>query len=380
MPRDRRQRQREPLSDRRSAFRFPVSGERSQGQLRWGDHEIDVEVVDESAGGFAVEFDGPTECRVGDQLMLGVADEWVPVRVMFLDMQDVGVERFTTCNLVSHTRLGLKRISEDARWPTANRTSQGFWARFRRPRINVRKQKLWIAAAVFCAGLIVVGGVFMHATRRSQTFDPIAREGSDARVANIRNPLAFGPKGAFSLKRKADAQMRAMNEHLPNLPVSGGAGRAVASSRTIESAAAKSLAPRKAVHAPLAPTISSSAAKIGRSKALAKVSKQASNLVEHALELSEATIRIAQPEALLSPEMVARLHLSPAQQLQLQRLATEVRTSDRTTKSSSEFDAAQLTLGRRSLNILTGEQRKLLEAWQATRPAEGSGGIDKPVE
>jgi hypothetical protein len=168
-----------------------------------------------------------------------------------------------------------------------------------------------------------------------------------------------------------------MNEHLPNLPLSGGSGsgRAVASSRALESAAAKSLAPRKAVHAPLAPAISGSAAKIGRSKALAKVSKQASNLVEHALELSEATIRIAQPEALLTPEMVARLHLSPAQQLQLKRLALEVRTSDRTTGSPSEFDAAQLTLGRRSLNILTGEQRKLLEAWQATRPAD-----EKPAE
>jgi hypothetical protein len=377
MPRDRRQRQREPLSDRRSAFRFPVSGERSQGQLRWGDHEIDVEVVDESAGGFAVEFDGPTECRVGDQLLLGIGDDWVPVRVMFLDMQDVGVERFTTCNLMSHTRLGLKRISEDATWSKPNRARQGFWARFRRPRIHVRKQKLWIAAAVFVTGLIVVGGVFMHATRQSQTFDPIAREGTDARVANVRNPLVLGPKGTLSLKRKADAQVRAINEHLPNLPLSGGSGsgRAVASSRAIESAAAKSLAPRKAVHAPLAPAISGSAAKIGRSKALAKVSKQASSLVEHALELSEATIRIAQPEALLTPEMVARLRLSPAQQLQLKRLAIEVRTSDRTTGSPSEFDAAQLTLGRRSLNILTGEQRKLLEAWQVTRPAE-----EKPAE
>lgn len=377
MPRDRRKLQREPLSDRRAAFRFPVSGERSEGRLQWGDHEIDVEVVDESAGGFAVEFDGPTECRVGDQLMLGIGDEWVPVRVMFLDMQDVGVERFTSCNLVSHTRLGLKRIADDTSWPTYRAGRQGFWARFRRPRINVRKQKLWIAAAVFVAGLIVVGGVFMHATRRSQTFDPIAREGSDARVANFRNPLVLGPKGALSLKRKADAQMRAVNEHLPNLPISGGSGsgRAVASSRAIESAAAKSLAPRKAVHTPLAPTVSKSAAKLARSKALAKVGKQASNLVEHALELSEATIRIAQPEALLSPEMVARLQLSPAQQLQLKRLATEVRTADRTIGSPSEFDAAQLTLGRRSLNILTGEQRKLLEAWQATQPT-----ADKAVE
>jgi hypothetical protein len=376
MPRNRRQR--ESSDDRRAAFRFPVSGERSEGRLQWGGHEISVQVVDESAGGFAVEFDGPTECRVGDQLMLSISDEWVPVRIVFLDMQDVGVERFTSCNLVSHTRLGLKRIADDANWPHGHRSMRaGFWARFRRPRVNLRKQTLWIAAAVFVIGLVAVGAFLTHASRRSQTFDPIAREGTDARVANIRNPLVLGPRGALSLKRKADSQMRAIGDNAPDFPLSGGSGprRAVVRSAAPDSQSAKTLAPRKAVHAPLAPTISGSAAKIARSNTLSKVTKQAANIVEHALELSEATIRIAQPEALLSPEMVARLHLSPAQQLQLKRLATEVRTADRSVGSPSEFDAAQLTLGRRSLNILTGEQRKVLEAWQMSQSAD-----DKPVE
>ena len=81
--------------------------------------------------------------------------------------------------------------------------------------------------------------------------------------------------------------------------------------------------------------MSSSAAKIARSKALSRATKQATNFIEHALEMSEATIRLAQPEVLLSPEMVARLHLSPAQQLQLQHLVIELRTADRSTGSPS---------------------------------------------
>ena len=384
MTRDRRKR--DAPADRRATFRFPVSGERSAGRLQWGDREIDVQVIDESAGGFAVEFDGPTECRAGDQLFLGMGEEWIRVRVVFLDMQDIGVERFSNANLVSQTRLGLMRVNDEATWED-QKEDRGAWARFRRPLVNLRKQKLWAAAAVFVAGLVAVGGALLHATKRSQTFDPIAREGTDARVANIRDPLVLAPKGTLSLKRKADAQMRAIEEGLPNLPLSGGAeaGRAVQSQRS--SAAASSNALRKAVHAPLAPNVvksavgsaAKSAAKLARNKELAKAGKQATDLLERAFELSEATIRIAQPEALLSPEMVARLRLSPAQQLQLQRLVIEVRTGDRSVGSPDEFDAVQLTLGRRSLNILTGEQRKLREAWQQTLPADGKA-MDKTVE
>lgn len=385
MTRDRRKR--DAPADRRATFRFPVSGERSAGRLQWGDREIQVQVIDESAGGFAVEFDGPTECRVGDQLFLAMGEEWIRVRVVFLDMQDIGVERFSNANLVSQTRLGLLRVSDEVTWED-QKGQRGVWARFRRPLVNLRKQKLWAAAAVFVAGLVAVGGALLHASKRSQTFDPIAREGTDARVANVRDPLVLAPKGTLSLKRKADAQMRAIEEGLPELPLSSGgqAGRAVVGSQRSSSAASAS-APRKAVHAPLAPNVSKSAAgsaaksaaKLARNKALAKAGKEATDLLEHALELSEATIRIAQPEALLSPEMVARLRLSPAQQLQLQRLAIEVRTADRSVGSPDEFDATQLTLGRRSLNILTGEQRKLLEAWQQTLPAEGNA-VDKTVE
>jgi hypothetical protein len=92
-------------------------------------------------------------------------------------------------------------------------------------------------------------------------------------------------------------------------------------------------------------------------------------------------MRIAQPDMLLSPEMVARLQLSPAQQLQLQRVVLELRTADRPVGSPNEYDIAQLTLGRRSLSILTHEQRKLLEAWQKTQPdGNQPDGSDKPSD
>lgn len=369
----RNRRQRDAPADRRTAFRFPVSGERSEGRLQWGNGEIDVQVVDESAGGFAVEFEGPTDCRVGDQLFLGIGDEWVRVRIVFLDMQDVGAERFSNCNLVSQTRLGLKRVADENWNPNDKSKKHGLWPKFRLPLVNLRKQTLWKAAAVFVIGLVAVGGALLHVTKRSQTFDPIAREGTDARVARIRDPLDLAPKGMLSLKRKADAQMRSLGENAPGpAQTSGGNSHGkLPRSQPRESSSATAAAPRKAVHAPLAPAGGGTAAKIARSKTVSRAGKQATNFIEHALELSEATIRIAQPDVLLSPEMVARLHLSPAQQLQLQRLVLELRTGDRTVGSPSEYDTAQLALGRRSLSILTSEQRKLLEAWQTTRPADG---------
>lgn len=333
----RNRRQREAPADRRATFRFPVSGERSEGRLQWGDREIEVLVVDESVGGFAVEFEGSTECRVGDQLFLGIGDEWVRVRVAFLDTQDVGAERFANCNLVSQTRLGLMRVSDDETWKLhGQRGERNAWARFCLPLIDLRKQTLWKSAAVFVIGLVAVGGALMHATKRSQTFDPIAREGTDARVASIRDPLDLAPKGMLSLKRKADAQMRSLNKSVPNMPLASGgnSGGAVARSQPRASSSANTTAPRTAVHAPLAPAVGGAAAKIARSKALSRASKQATNFIEHALELSEATMRIAQPDMLLSPDMVARLQLSPAQQLQ--RLVLELRTADRPVGSPNE--------------------------------------------
>ena len=111
MARSRRNREAPP--ERRSAFRFPVSGPRRDGSLQVGDRQFDVVIVDESAGGFAVEFNHIADCQVGDTLLLRVVEDWFKVRVAFLETQDVGVERFTDCDLTSHSRLGLTRLIEE---------------------------------------------------------------------------------------------------------------------------------------------------------------------------------------------------------------------------------------------------------------------------
>jgi hypothetical protein len=192
MARSRRKREAPP--ERRSAFRFPVSGPRRNGRLQVGECEFAVDVVDESAGGFAIEFTHLADCHVGDMLMLRVADDWFKVRIAFLEMQDVGVERFTGCDLKSHTRLGLMRISDEEGWALKRKKGKRHLFRFRRPRVYVRKNALVAAAISIVVGLIVFGGALIRTLDRSKPLDPFSDDGSGTVVANIKKPLVLAPK------------------------------------------------------------------------------------------------------------------------------------------------------------------------------------------
>src|SRR5262249_3362968 len=85
---------------RRSSFRCSVDGERGMARLKIGDRAIDVDVLDESAGGFAVAVDTTPDCAVGDFLLLEVAQAWVEVRVVNIGVDPDGIR----------ARLGLMRL------------------------------------------------------------------------------------------------------------------------------------------------------------------------------------------------------------------------------------------------------------------------------
>lgn len=78
----------------------------------------------------------------------------------------------------------------------------------------------------------------------------------------------------------------------------------------------------------------------------------------------QSTIRLADPQFLLRPEVIQRLQLTQAQQAWLKRLVVEHRTADGGTTDD-------LALNRRALNRLTSEQRKLLLALEHTMQKDG---------
>ena len=98
--------------ERRQSFRCPVGGPRRQGRLRIGRREIAVRIVDESAGGFAVESDEDPGCQVGDTLALEIALNWVEVRVVEVERQESTPEDPQDIVDPTPTRLNLLRIRD----------------------------------------------------------------------------------------------------------------------------------------------------------------------------------------------------------------------------------------------------------------------------
>lgn len=321
-------------------------------------------IVDESAGGFAVEFDGATDCRVGDCVMLRVEDEWLRVRVAFLDMQDVGVERFQGCELSSHTRLGLRRLLEDEDWKLVRGKHR---SSLRRPSISTLTSRTLLAgAAAFVGGLIVFAAFGMRKLDRAFSLNPMKDDRSEARVAHIRDPLVLTPKVRL-LKQSADNSLKSAADAVA--PSGETQGWATGSGRATPEPVSPAVAEKPR---PLQQTITrSSAASSVSKKAGGKVEREFEKLADEAAEVpelsaklwSEATVNLAQPAFLLRADIVERLKLSHAQQAQLRRLLIEHRTSD-----SNPGEQLELSLGRRGMAVLTTQQKYLLESIRKTMP------------
>lgn len=348
-------RKREALPERRTAFRFPVHGPRSEGVLRTGKSAFAVTVIDESAGGYAVTFVGPTQSRIGDQLELGMGDQWIPVRVVFVEMEDIGVEQLTGGALEGYSRLGLERLPEQL---ADLRRHYGIRSRFRRPLVMLRNNSLLLAAVGFLAALALVGISVMRKLDGAYALNPLKNDDSEARVAPVKKSLNLAPKAQWAASQAAKAAASSV-ESSTEIVLAPPLSEHVASRPLERTNSSTSEEPPRARQAVITRSAAPAAKTLGR-MAAEEIEDVADELSGALHSFDESTIRLANPEFLLRHDIAQRLQLTHAQQAWLKRLVVEHRTADQ--------DGApdELTLNRRALNRLTSEQRKLLLALEHT--------------
>ncbi len=332
-----------------------------------GERQFDVTVVDESAGGFAIEFNHLANCHVGDMLLLRVGEDWLKVRVAFLEMQDVGVERFSGCDLKSHTRLGLMRMSDEECWANKHKDSKRHWLRFRRPRVYLRKDPLVVAAISIVVGLVIFGGALLRTMDRSKPLDPFSDDGSEAVVANVKDPLVLAPKAALALKREASKRRRPIEEEPPDAP-GPPSSKPATGKRTKRTDRQSTERPERKYQAPHIPSLPAGLLKKPTDAAESAV--EAAEKLVPAIEIRPETLRLTHPEFLLRHDISSKLRLSEAQQVRLRRLLVELRTADQSLSKALAEEDRELVLGRRGLGILTSQQQRELAKLQATLPPE----------
>lgn len=344
-------RKREALPERRAAFRFPVNGPRSAGVLRAGKSQFAVTVLDESAGGYAVTFVGPTQCRIGDQLDLRVSDQWIPVRVAFVEMEDIGIEQITGGALEGHSRLGLERLPEHL---VDLHRHKGLRTRFRRPLVMLRKNSLLLAAVGFLAALSLVGFSVMRKLDRAYSLNPLKADDSEARVAPVNKSLNLAPKAEWAASKAAQAAgstAQSSTEIVEAPPLADHVA-----SRPLEQASSSAPEePPRARQAVITRSAAPTAKTLGR-MAAEEIEDVADELSGAISSFDDSTVRLANPEFLLRQDIAQRLQLTHAQQAWLKRLVVEQRTA------GGDADSDELALNRRALNKLTSDQRKLLMA------------------
>ena len=72
-------------SERRQSFRWPVSGPRQEGELRFGEKRLKVRLLDESAGGFSALCEQPVGVEAGAKGLLCAGEDWFDVRVASIE-------------------------------------------------------------------------------------------------------------------------------------------------------------------------------------------------------------------------------------------------------------------------------------------------------
>jgi hypothetical protein len=301
-----------PPHEQRDSYRCSVSGPRRNGRLRIGEREVAVEIVDESAKGFAVMFDGTLECYIGQQILVQVASAWTKVRVMNFRLQEsIATEESEDPVSTTRTRLGLMRLNELDAWeidpPQPAALPQATFKTIIHCLVYVVRPLTSVAGLIIMAPLAAIA--LMWALENYVPEDLLVRE----------KAAHSGPKTENSRSR-------------------------------FFSPAGKETPP--AAFQPAEPP----------AHARAKGA------------MPQQVIRSSRPESLLKPEVTKLLALKPEQLQQLRQIFDDYRTtskeallSDPGTRSPSNAHDPDIQLGRRGLAVFTEEQRSSL-MWLLSRP------------
>ena len=133
-------------SNQRRTIRLPVSPERAAVELRWGRRSYPGNMINESAGGFAVRVEQDSPIAVGLILLLGSCSGWSRARVTYAQRDEDGLY------------LGLQRLSEVQ--PKFESSSQaGLWMFDR-----IRMRRFGGDWSWHLSGAMVVFGVILATT------------------------------------------------------------------------------------------------------------------------------------------------------------------------------------------------------------------------
>ncbi len=331
-------------SDRRQHYRCRVDGARREGVLRVGDREIPAEITDESAGGFGVIVKGVLDFSVGQTLVLEHASGQTEVEVASMRLEESSdaakAEDAADTPAELCTRLGLTRLTDIAPVGAEVGEHDGLsWEGVGKLALRlIPDWRALLGAAVLVAGIFVVGAALAWVMDRGVS-EEVGGHPLDSRSAKSNRPTHwFDSHG----QREATVPEIPDPKFAPPKPVARG-----------------SQAPRKA--APSRPA--------ARATAASRPEDQPGK---------EAT-RLRNPRSLLKPAVAELLKLSAAQLDELRAILEETKTADYEGRSvppqggataepdaaqdasaGADPEAAQDGIGRRSLEILTEDQRREL--------------------
>jgi hypothetical protein len=323
---------RRTFDERRKSHRYAVSGSRRDGRLRLGQREVAVEILDESACGVAVAFDGPPGCEPGETLLLEIASGWTEVQVVNVRREESapaeeGVESG------ERTRLGLVRLrdlepGEVDPEPIDWLSIKGFKTLLA-PLTPVGRPLQGAAALIIGVPLFAV--VLIWALDNLEWSLPV----DDDHVARSVPPLP-------------DVHLRPTRPRAETVP----------------------MAPERA-EPPVA----------------VRPAEPQETVPEEQATVPEKIVRVSRPDFFLKPEITKLLALSQEQLHQLRVIWEEYQAAMKDAISAGTFSPPRegdrdVQFGRRSLAVLTQEQMAALQRFLSTPEAEKEslGANEPPIE
>jgi hypothetical protein len=99
--------------ERRETYRCQLGDSRRRGRLKWNEREFATDVLDESAGGFAILIQGPAPCEIGQSMWLELESHGIEVRLVNSQpYEDATLRSPGESKSEVFTRLGLMRLNE----------------------------------------------------------------------------------------------------------------------------------------------------------------------------------------------------------------------------------------------------------------------------